>query len=170
MNARNRDTGQVATANGGQVVHLPLPATSAAAGRAVAAADLRLRRHADFQHVYKNCRKQFSREMSFFFAPQQTDRHPAAAGPRIGLTVGKVMGGAVVRNRMKRRMREAVRLHAHLLGDLAIDVVLHPRKSVLTLDWTALEQDVAQVFRTVRRLAQKSRGAQATASPPAATA
>ncbi len=34
-----------------------------------------------------------------------------AEGVRVGFTVGKVLGGAVVRNRMKRRLREAVRLH-----------------------------------------------------------
>ena len=40
----------------------------------------------------------------------------AERGPRIGFTVGKVLGGAVVRNRMKRRLREAVRLHGPIPG------------------------------------------------------
>ena len=54
----------------------------------------------------------------------------AERGPRIGFTVGKVLGGAVVRNRMKRRLREAVRLHGPIPA--AVDVVINPKKSLLT--------------------------------------
>ena len=36
-------------------------------------------------------------------------------GPRIGLTVGKVMGKAVDRNRIKRRMSECIRSSAGLI-------------------------------------------------------
>ena len=56
----------------------------------------------------------------------------AGAGPRIGFTVGKVLGGAVERNRIKRRMREAVRL-SRPAAKAPVDVVFNPRKSVLTL-------------------------------------
>lgn len=132
-----------------------------------APADLRLRRHAEFQRVYKAGRKQFAKEMSFFFAMRDAalkgtaapvegatpDREPVPgpAGPRVGLTVGRVMGKAVERNRIKRRLREAVRAHAGLLEGMPVDVVLHPRKSVLTCEWRRLECDVAQVFRTIGR-------------------
>ena len=44
---------------------------------------------------------------------------------RVGFTVGKVLGGAVVRNRMKRRLREAVRLEG--FRSIAVDVSLHPK-------------------------------------------
>jgi ribonuclease P protein component len=71
-------------------------------------------------------------------------------GPRIGFTVGKVLGGAVVRNRIRRRMRAVVRRH---LCELAkpLDLVLHPRKSVLTLDFAQLDAEVAIVFAAVQR-------------------
>ena len=55
-----------------------------------------------------------------------------AEGVRVGFTVGKVLGGAVVRNRMKRRLREAVRLHGMIPA--AMDVVINPKKSLLTAD------------------------------------
>lgn len=68
----------------------------------------------------------------------------------MGLTVGKVLGGAVERNRIRRRMRAAVGRHlAELLKPL--DLVLHPRKSVLTMDFAQLDQEIAQVFATVQR-------------------
>lgn len=109
----------------------------------------RLRKHADYQRVYKASRKQFSRQMTFFVSPR-----PAVAGqpetPRVGLTVGKVMGKAVDRNRIKRRMREAVRRNIDLLQG-PIDVILHPRRSVIDLDFATLDREVAQVFRNIQK-------------------
>jgi len=107
--------------------------------------DARLLKHADFQAVYKNGRKHFSGNMTAFY--RQNDR---AAGPRVGFTVGKVLGGAVVRNRIRRRMRSAVRQHLRELA-APLDLVLHPRKSVLTLRFAQLDAEVAQVFAAVQR-------------------
>ncbi|MDX2113426.1 MAG: ribonuclease P protein component [Alphaproteobacteria bacterium] len=45
-------------------------------------------------------------------ARKRPDDHPIKDIARIGYTVTKKMGGAVVRNRIKRRLREACRLHA----------------------------------------------------------
>ena len=122
----------------------------------------RLRKHADYQRVYKVSRKQFSKQMSYFYslraalgADGKPLRHADSTSPRVGLTVGKVMGKAVDRNRIKRRLRAAVRQHASLLEGLAVDVILHPRKSALTLDWPVLEREVATVFKTVRKLAAR---------------
>ena len=66
----------------------------------------------------------------------------------MGLTAGRALGGAVERNRIRRRMREAVRLH---LGELPprVDVVLHPRRPVLEMEFARLEREVARVFATV---------------------
>src|SRR6516225_9642810 len=109
----------------------------------------RLRKHADYQRVYKASRKQFSRQMSYFFT-LRTIECDEPATPRIGLTVGKVMGKAVDRNRIKRRMREAVRRNIATLEG-PIDVVLHPRRSVIDLDFATLDREVAQVFAAIQR-------------------
>jgi ribonuclease P protein component len=110
----------------------------------------RLRKHADYQRVYQSSRKQFSRQMSYFVARREPESPDIAASPRVGLTVGKVMGKAVDRNRIKRRMREAVRRNIATLEG-PIDVVLHPRRSVLDLDFATLDSEVAYVFRTIRK-------------------
>lgn len=125
------------------------------------AATFRLRKHADYQKVYKAGRKQFGRQMSYFFALRPAlgaegtaMRDASPDGPRIGLTVGKVMGKAVDRNRIKRRMREAVR--SQLPGLRApVDVVLHPKRSVIDLEFSRLESEVAFVFRAISRVAEE---------------
>lgn len=48
------------------------------------------------------------------------------AHPRLGCSVSKKVGGAVVRNRVKRLFREAFRLDQHLLPP-GVDLVLIPR-------------------------------------------
>lgn len=75
---------------------------------------------------------------------------PGAAGPRVGFTVSKALGGAVVRNRIRRRMRAAVQRH---LGEVtrSLDIVLHPRKSVLDLEFTRLEIEIQQLFAAVEK-------------------
>jgi ribonuclease P protein component len=119
----------------------------------------RLRKHADYQRVYQASRKQFSKQMSFFFTlrtPAELAADPdGATGPRIGLTVGKVMGKAVDRNRIKRRMRQAVRRNLALLAT-PVDVILHPRRSVIDLEFAQLDREVASVFRTIQKLAART--------------
>jgi ribonuclease P protein component len=107
--------------------------------------EARLLKHADFQVVYKQGRKHFSGNMTAFYHENRS-----IAGPRVGFTVGKVLGGAVDRNRIRRRMRSAVRNH---LRELArpLDLVLHPRKSVLTLEFSQLDAEIVQVFAAVQR-------------------
>ncbi|MDP9039448.1 MAG: ribonuclease P protein component [Acidobacteriota bacterium] len=121
----------------------------------------RLRKHADYQRVYKASRKQFSKQIAYFFAPRPAlgpDGEPLRAAspaiPRVGLTVPKALGKAVDRNRIKRRMREAIRASLPELT-LPLDLILHPRRSVLDLPFAELRREVAGIFRAVQRTAEK---------------
>jgi ribonuclease P protein component len=108
----------------------------------------RLRKHADYQRAYAASRKRQSASMSWFLAPQ-TSAYPGATpppGPRVGLTAGKVLGKAHERNRIKRRMREALRRHVDLLPQ-GCDLILHPRRGVLTVEFTKLEAEVERILR-----------------------
>ncbi len=114
-----------------------------------------LLKHADFQRVYRSGRRQFTGNMTVFFLRRSSGPEATGTGnaPRVGFTVGKVLGGAVERNRIKRRMREAVRLSAQAC-DGPIDVVFHPRKSVSNAPFTEL---VNEVTRALRLAAQRAR-------------
>ena len=65
---------------------------------------------------------------------------------RIGLTVPKALGGAVVRNRIKRRFRAAFRLHRSDWMLIDWDVVFNPRKAAILAPFADLERALAKVI------------------------
>jgi ribonuclease P protein component len=123
----------------------------------------RLRKHADYLRAYAAGRKRHSAAMSWFLAPQTapqaapqtTEGASAPAGSRVGLTVGKIMGKAHERNRIKRRMREALRRHIDLLPP-GFDLILHPRRTVLTMEFAQLEREVVRILQQAEAEAARS--------------
>lgn len=105
----------------------------------------RLLKHADFVRVYESGRRQFAPHMTFFFLLREDAR-----GPRIGLTVGRALGGSVERNRIRRRTREAVRANLPLLSE-PLDVVINPKRTVLKAEFAALLREVAQGFAAIEK-------------------
>ena len=105
----------------------------------------RLLKHADFDHVYREGKRYFSTNMTVFFLPRMG---PPVEGLRIGLTVSRALGGAVDRNRMRRRMREAVRA-TRPLETPPIDVVINPKRLVLKVGFEVLVKEVDRAFQTV---------------------
>lgn len=73
--------------------------------------------------------------------------HPISVGEvRIGFTVTKRMGGAVIRNRIKRRLREAARKPLAKHGRIGHDYVVISRLKALTCDFSELERDMEFAF------------------------
>ena len=64
--------------------------------------------------------------------------------PRVGFTVTKKVGNAVVRNRVRRRLREAVRTHA--AGDMlpGSDYVIVGREEVLTAPFSEITTELSR--------------------------
>jgi ribonuclease P protein component len=124
----------------------------------------RLLRHADFERVYKLGRRHFSASLTVFFLARQEAQ--SEKGLRIGFTVGRALGGAVQRNRMKRRLREAVRLSRPRLGPSA-DVVINPKKSLLTTDFAAVLNEVARAFVVIEKKLAGKQGTSGTRDPEA---
>lgn len=113
---------------------------------------VRLRRHGDYVKAYAASRKRQSASMSWFLAPRAVD---AASAARVGLTVGKVLGKAHERNRIKRRMREALRRHVNLLPT-GCDLIFHPRRSVLTLEFAKLEAEIVRILKQATSEAEQA--------------
>jgi ribonuclease P protein component len=63
----------------------------------------RLSRSAEFDRVYREGRSHAGRHLVLYFFPREDDDEP----PRLGLSVGRKVGGAVERNKVKRLLREA---------------------------------------------------------------
>jgi len=103
----------------------------------------RLLRHADFERVYKQGRRHFAAHMTVFYL-----RRVDGEGMRVGFTVGRVLGAAVDRNRMKRRLRESVRL-TRPAASAAVDVVINPKKSVRTVQFSVLLEEVGRAFEVI---------------------
>jgi len=112
--------------------------------------DVRLRHHADYQRAYAASRKRQSASMSWFLATQaRASADRKSETPRVGLTAGKVLGKANERNRIKRRMREVLRRHVDLLPQGA-DLIFHPRRAVLTIEFAKLEAEVVRILTQAR--------------------
>ena len=72
---------------------------------------------------------------------------PARSTARLGLTLPRAVGGSVVRNRIKRRIREAFRLHRSEIGP-QWDIVVNPRRAAFGASFPEIE-------RALERLIQK---------------
>ena len=106
---------------------------------------MRLLRRADFERVYQRGRRHFAAHLTVFYM-----RREDASSARVGYTVSRALGGAVDRNRMKRRLREAVRLSWSEMNG-PFDIVINPKKSLLQADFEQLKKEVARAWEVVQR-------------------
>lgn len=113
----------------------------------------RLLRHADFERVYKQGRRHFAAHMTVFYQYREGEE---LKGARVGFTVSKALGGAVQRNRIRRRLREALRL-SQFSTAIAVDVVINPKRSALTADFTGLRSEVTKAFQVIEKYLQKGK-------------
>lgn len=78
---------------------------------------------------------------------KRSPEHPAPKEEvRIGFTVTKKMGGAVIRNRIKRRLREAARPQLTKYGKAGHDYVIIARHKALNCNFSELTRDMEFAF------------------------
>ena len=107
---------------------------------------VRILRRSDFRKVYdEGSRFSCPYFAAFCLKRAGPETEPAEDGPKVGFTVTKSLGKAVVRNRMKRRLREAVRLNLAGLPPSWM-IVLNGRKGLLDADFNAIEREVVRLF------------------------
>ena len=99
----------------------------------------RLRRDRDFKRVYAAKRAIVHPLMVLYTRPSQ-------GGRRIGFSVSKKLGGAVQRNRIKRRLREACRARAHVLKS-GFDAIIVARTRLQQASYQEILSTVGELFR-----------------------
>ena len=98
-------------------------------------------RRSEFDAVYRDARRRSGRHLTVFVRPNGLGR------TRFGISVKRELGGSVVRNRIRRRVREAFRLHRMEIP-AGWDIVVHPRSSVATAEFGTLEAELLSLMKS----------------------
>ena len=99
-------------------------------------------RRSEFDAVYRGGGRRASGQFVLFYRP---NRGPQS---RFGTSVKKALGGAVVRNRIRRRIREILRRN-YLEIPSGWDMVMHPRRSVAGSEFGSLQAELIGLLRSI---------------------
>ena len=103
--------------------------------------EARLVRKSEFDAAYRAGKRRSSSHFTVFF---RANEQPQS---RFGFSIKKTLGGAVVRNRIRRRLREMVRCH-RLEIPAGWDIVIHPKSSVAKAPFVALTADLLPLLKS----------------------
>ena len=103
--------------------------------------EARLVRRGEFDAVYRAGRRRSSSHFTVFFRANELPQS------RFGVSIKKALGGAVVRNRIRRRVREIVRCH-RLEISAGWDIVIHPKSNVAKAEFAALTVELLRLMPT----------------------
>ena len=104
--------------------------------------EARLVRRGEFDAVYRAGKRRSSSHFTVFFRANQL---PVS---RFGFSIKKALGGAVVRNRIRRRIREIVRCHRMEIP-AGWDIVIHPKSTVARAEFAGLTLDLVRLMKSV---------------------
>ena len=98
----------------------------------------------EYEAVYRAGQRRSSAQFAAFVLAN------GLAHSRFGISVKKALGGAVVRNRIKRRIREILRQNFSEIPS-GWDMVIHPRNSVARAEFTALTSELLRLIQTAAK-------------------
>ncbi len=104
-----------------------------------------LRENRDFRRIYASAPSAVSSCLAVY------GRRNRLGTSRLGITVGTKVGNAVVRNRVRRRIKESYRLHEHEFMP-GFDVVVVARTRAATAPYAKLEHDLLSISRQLKLL------------------
>jgi ribonuclease P protein component len=102
-------------------------------------ADRKLRRRSEFQRVFDSGLRTHGRLFTVVAAPS------AGESTRLGIVASKKLGGAVVRNRAKRLIRETFRTTTY--SNRPLDLIVIPKGALLSADAEGLRREYHTVLR-----------------------
>lgn len=102
----------------------------------------KLRRSADYLRCYRRGRRRHGALMSVHLHPNQ------AAEARLGITASRKVGGAVVRHRAKRRVREVFRRAPWRRRLVGLDVVVHLKPAAAGASFAAIRAELGRLLAT----------------------
>ena len=106
----------------------------------------RLSENQDFRAIYSRGRS-FAHSLTVLYVMRrQGAAADVAAGRRIGFVVSKKQGNAVARNRIKRRLREAVRLCLPDIRAGQFDLIFLGRKPLKSADWMDIQKAISELL------------------------
>lgn len=112
---------------------------------------LRLRNRADFNRIYRYGKSFANRQLVVYWSNKyDTERF------RLGVSASKKIGNAVVRNRMRRMLKEIVRLHEAEIRD-HVDIIIIVRNGAVGMEYKELEKSVLHVLRKATLLKPSGR-------------
>jgi ribonuclease P protein component len=100
----------------------------------------RLRRRADYQRAYRQGRRRSGACFIVYLVAND------AGLPRLGITVSRKVGKAAVRQRVKRRVREAFRRWPGRAELPAVDIVVHARPAAAAADGETLARELRELL------------------------
>jgi ribonuclease P protein component len=100
------------------------------------AREQRLRRRADFLRCYRQGRRRHGELALLYFAPND------GRGPRLGVTASRKVGGAAVRQRLKRRVKEIFRRWVQRASLPALDLVVHLKPAAAAAEFGRLREEL----------------------------
>lgn len=119
------------------------PPGSRAAGERLPSAE-RLRRRTDYLRCYRTGRRRHGSLALVYFVPNQLGH------PRLGITASRKVGKAVVRHRLKRRIKEIYRRWQDRPQLPALDLVIHLKPEAGKSDFPALKTELIRLLGSLR--------------------
>ena len=104
----------------------------------------RLHLSRDFRDILRKGRVYTNQALKMFISERDTNTHT-----RLGLVVSRKLGKVVLRNKLKRRLREIFRLNKHLFNK-KVDMVFLPRDKAVKLDYQRLQKIVSGLWRRAK--------------------
>ncbi|MFW6030819.1 MAG: ribonuclease P protein component [Halanaerobiales bacterium] len=98
-----------------------------------------LKKNSEFKKVYTRGKSIATRNLVLYYFPNNLDTN------KLGLSISKKIGNAVIRNKIRRRVKEIIRLKEDLKK--GYDLIFIARKPIVKLDYNGIKKDIDKLIK-----------------------